>query len=184
MFAAVVAGAAPINLTTEFNTLFRGSGQNNVGYDIFGQGRYGTDPYTDPDLYYQQSPISGVKTMNTALLQMQGDNDQTVEYLQGMEFYNALRFNKKNVIFLSYPGRRSRSAPSREPVRLRNAHGRVLRSLPQRRAGREVDGERRAVHRQGQARAAPDHGAKESTGRSSANSGDHAREVDAELRAD
>jgi len=104
MFAAVVAGAAPINLTTEFNTLFRGSGQNNVGYDIFGQGRYGTDPYTDPDLYYQQSPISGVKTMNTALLQMQGDNDQTVEYLQGMEFYNALRFNKKNVIFLSYPG--------------------------------------------------------------------------------
>lgn len=35
---------------------------------------------------------------------MHGDNDQTVEYLQGMEFYNALRFNKKPVIFLSYPG--------------------------------------------------------------------------------
>jgi dipeptidyl aminopeptidase/acylaminoacyl peptidase len=104
MFAAVVSGAAPIDLTTEFNTLFRGSGQNNQGYDITGQGRYGTDPYTDPDLYYQQSPISGVKTMNTALLQMQGDNDQTVEYLQGVEWYNALRFNKKNVIFLSYPG--------------------------------------------------------------------------------
>jgi dipeptidyl aminopeptidase/acylaminoacyl peptidase len=104
MFAAVVSGAAPIDLTTEFNTLFRGSGQNNQGYDITGQGRYGTDPYSDPDLYYQQSPISGVKTMNTALLQMQGDNDQTVEYLQGIEWYNALRFNKKNVIFLSYPG--------------------------------------------------------------------------------
>ena len=104
MFAAVVAGAAPIDLTTEFNTIFRGSGQSNQAYDITGQGRYGTDPYTDPDLYYQQSPISGVTTMNTALLQMQGDNDQTVEYLQGLEFYNALRFNKKNVIFLSYPG--------------------------------------------------------------------------------
>ena len=104
MFAAVVSGAAPIDLTTEFNTLFRGSGQNNQGYDITGQGRYGTDPYSDPELYYQQSPISGVKTMNTALLQMQGDNDQTVEYLQGVEWYNALRFNKKNVIFLSYPG--------------------------------------------------------------------------------
>jgi len=104
MFAAIVSGAAPIDLTTEFNTLFRGSGQNNQGYDITGQGRYGTDPYTDPDLYYQQSPISGVKTMNTPLLQMQGDNDQTVEYLQGVEWYNALRFNKKPVIFLSYPG--------------------------------------------------------------------------------
>jgi dipeptidyl aminopeptidase/acylaminoacyl peptidase len=104
MFAAIVSGAAPIDLTTEFNTLFRGSGQNNQGYDITGQGRYGTDPYTDPELYYQQSPISGVKTMNTPLLQMQGDNDQTVEYLQGVEWYNALRFNKKPVIFLSYPG--------------------------------------------------------------------------------
>jgi dipeptidyl aminopeptidase/acylaminoacyl peptidase len=104
MFAAIVAGAAPIDLTTEFNTLFRGTGQNNQGYDITGQGRYGTDPYTDPQLYYDQSPISGVKTMNTALLQMQGDADPTVEYLQGMEFYNALRFNHKNVIFASYPG--------------------------------------------------------------------------------
>ncbi len=104
MFAAVVSGAAPIDLTTEFNTLFRGNGQNNQSYDINGQGRYGTDPYTDPQLYYEQSPISGVKTMNTALLAMQGDNDQTVEYLQGMEWYNALRFNHKNVIFLSYPG--------------------------------------------------------------------------------
>jgi hypothetical protein len=35
---------------------------------------------------------------------MQGDNDQTVEYLQGVQFYNALRFLKKPVIFLSYPG--------------------------------------------------------------------------------
>ncbi|HXT16417.1 MAG TPA: prolyl oligopeptidase family serine peptidase [Gemmatimonadaceae bacterium] len=104
MFAAVVSGAAPIDLTTEFNTLFRGSGQNNQGYDMTGQGRYGTDPYTDPKLYYDQSPISGVKTMNTPLLQMQGDNDQTVEWLQDVEWYNALRFNKKPVIFLSYPG--------------------------------------------------------------------------------
>lgn len=104
MFAAIVSGAAPIDLTTEFNTLFRGSGQNNQGYDITGQGRYGTDPYTDPKLYYDQSPISGVKTMNTPLLQMQGDDDQTVEWLQDVEWYNALRFNRKPVIFLSYPG--------------------------------------------------------------------------------
>jgi dipeptidyl aminopeptidase/acylaminoacyl peptidase len=104
MFAAVVAGAAPIDLVSEFNTLFRGSGQNNHSYDIRGQGRYGTNPFDDFDLFWSQSPISGVRTMNTALLQMQGDNDQTVEYLQGMEFYNALRFNHKNVIFLSYPG--------------------------------------------------------------------------------
>jgi len=104
MFAGIVAGAAPINLIGEFNILFRGSGQNNHRYDIYGQGRYGTNPYDDFDLYWSQSPISGVTTMDTPLLYMHGAADPTVEYLQGVEFYNALRFNRKPVIFLSYPG--------------------------------------------------------------------------------
>jgi dipeptidyl aminopeptidase/acylaminoacyl peptidase len=104
MFAAIVAGAAPINLVSEFNQLWRGSGQNNHRYDIYGQGRYGSNPYDDFDLYWRQSPISGVRSMNTPLLYMHGDDDQIVEYLQGMELYNALRFNAKPIIFLSYPG--------------------------------------------------------------------------------
>jgi len=104
MFAAVVAGAAPIDLVSEFNELFRGSGQNNHQYDIYGQGRYGTNPYDNFELFWNQSPISGVRTMNTPLLYLHGTDDPTVEYLQGMEFYNALRFNGKPVIFLSYPG--------------------------------------------------------------------------------
>ncbi|MBR9989514.1 MAG: S9 family peptidase [Gemmatimonadetes bacterium] len=104
VFAAIVAGAAPINLVNEFNILFRGSGQNNHQYDIYGQGRYGSNPYDDFDMYWEQSPISGVRTMDTPLLYMHGENDQIVEYNQGMEFYNALRFNRKPVIFLSYPG--------------------------------------------------------------------------------
>ena len=104
MFAAVAAGAAPINLTSEFNQLFNSSGQNNHSYDIYGQGRYGTNPYDDPELYRQQSAITHVRTMNTPLLYLHGVDDPTVEYLQGMEFYNALRFNEKQVIFLSYPG--------------------------------------------------------------------------------
>ena len=104
VFAAIVAGAAPINLVGEFNILFRGSGQNNHSYDIYGQGRYGSNPYDDFDMYWSQSPIAHVRTMDTPLLYMHGDNDQIVEYNQGMEFYNALRFNGKPVIFLSYPG--------------------------------------------------------------------------------
>jgi dipeptidyl aminopeptidase/acylaminoacyl peptidase len=103
-FAAIVAGAAPINLVGEFNILFRGTGQNNHQYDIHGQGRYGSNPYDDFDMYWRESPIAHVRTMDTPLLYMHGDNDQIVEYNQGMEFYNALRFNGKPVIFLSYPG--------------------------------------------------------------------------------
>lgn len=104
MFAAIVAGAGPINLVSEFNQLFRGSGQNNHRYDIHGQGRYGTNPYDDFELYWSQSPIAHVRTMDTPMLYLHGEEDATVEYLQAMEWYNALRFNGKPIIFLSYPG--------------------------------------------------------------------------------
>jgi len=103
MFAAITSGAAPIDLAAEFNILFSGSGQNNHSYDIYGQGRYGTDPFTDPDLYRRESPITWAPSMNTPLLYLHGEADPTVEYLQGMEWYNGLRFLEKPVIFLSYP---------------------------------------------------------------------------------
>ncbi len=103
IFAAIAAGAAPINLAGEFNILFHSSGQNNHSYDIYGQGRYGTNPFDDFELYREQSPITGVRNMNTPLLYFHGDADGSVEYNQGVEFYNALRFNGKPIIFASYP---------------------------------------------------------------------------------
>ncbi|MCP4723571.1 MAG: prolyl oligopeptidase family serine peptidase, partial [bacterium] len=103
MFACIASRAAPINLAGEFNILFSGSGQNNHSYDIYGQGRYGTNPFDDFELYRSQSPITHVKNMNTPLLYLHGKLDGSVEYLQGMEFYNALRFLEKPIIFLSYP---------------------------------------------------------------------------------
>jgi dipeptidyl aminopeptidase/acylaminoacyl peptidase len=103
MFAAVAHGAAPINLVSEFNQLFVGSGQNNHSYDIYGQGRYATDPYADFDLYWDQSPISGVESMDTPVLYLHGESDPTVNWEQGLEWYNALRFLGKPIIWLSYP---------------------------------------------------------------------------------
>ena len=103
MFAAVVAGAAPINLFAEFNVPFN-NGINNHQYDIHGQGRYGVSPYEDPEMYRDQSPITFVETMDTPLLYLHGEDDQTVQYMQGMEFYNALRYLGKPVIMCSYPG--------------------------------------------------------------------------------
>jgi len=40
----------------------------------------------------------------TPVLQLHGTDDGSVEWLQAVEFYNALRFNGKSVILLSYPG--------------------------------------------------------------------------------
>jgi len=103
MFSAVAHGAAPINLVSEFNQLFVGSGQNNHSYDIYGQGRYATNPYDDFQLYWDQSPISGVENMNTPVLYLHGESDPTVNWEQGLEWYNALRFLGKEIIWLSYP---------------------------------------------------------------------------------
>jgi dipeptidyl aminopeptidase/acylaminoacyl peptidase len=89
-------------MAAEFNILFLGSGQNNHSYDIYGQVRYGTDPFTNFELYRSQSPITWVETMDTPLLCLHGTKDGSVKYLQGMEFYNALRFLGKPIIFASY----------------------------------------------------------------------------------
>jgi dipeptidyl aminopeptidase/acylaminoacyl peptidase len=104
MFAAVVAGAAAVDLIADFNQLWKTTGTNQHRYDTYGQGRFGTNPYQNLELFMDQSAVFHAKTMNTPLLIVQGTNDGSTEWLQGVEFYNALRFLQKPVIFLSYEG--------------------------------------------------------------------------------
>jgi len=104
LFAAVVAGAAAVDLVADFNQLWKTSGTNQHRYDTYGQGRFGTNPYENLALFEDQSAVFHAQTMNTPLLIEQGTNDGSTEWLQGVEFYNALRFLKKPVIFLSYEG--------------------------------------------------------------------------------
>ncbi len=104
MFAAIVYGAGATNLVSDFNQLWKTSGTNQHRYDIYGQGRFGTNIFDDLDLYIEQSAIYHARDMNTPLLILHGTADGSVEWLQGVEFYNALRFNDKPVILLSYPG--------------------------------------------------------------------------------
>jgi dienelactone hydrolase len=104
MFAAIVAGAAATDLVADFNQLWKTSGTNQHRYDMYGQGRFGTNPYDNLELFMDQSAVFHARTMDTPLLMLQGTNDGSVDSIQGMEFYNALRFLKKPVIFLSYEG--------------------------------------------------------------------------------
>jgi dienelactone hydrolase len=104
MFAAVIAGAAAVDLVADFNQLWKTTGTNQHRYDTYGQGRFGTNPYENLELFMDQSAVFHAKTMNTPLLLVQGTNDGSTEWLQGVEFYNALRFLGKPVIFLSYEG--------------------------------------------------------------------------------
>jgi dipeptidyl aminopeptidase/acylaminoacyl peptidase len=104
-FAAIVAGAAATNLISDFNQLWKSSGTNQHGYDTYGQGRFGTNPYDDLELFLDQSATPNAGSMNTPLLILHGTADGSVEWLQAVEFYNGLRWHEKeNVILMSYPG--------------------------------------------------------------------------------
>jgi dipeptidyl aminopeptidase/acylaminoacyl peptidase len=104
-FAAIVAGAAATNLISDFNQLWKSSGTNQHGYDTYGQGRFGTSPYDDLELFLEQSATPNAGDMNTPLLILHGTADGSVEWLQAVEFYNGLRWHEKeNVILMSYPG--------------------------------------------------------------------------------
>jgi len=104
-FAAIVAGAAATDLLADFNQLWKSSGSNQHGYDTYGQGRFGTSPYDDLELYLDQSATPNAGNMNTPLLILHGTADGSVEWLQAVEFYNGLRWHEKeNVILMSYPG--------------------------------------------------------------------------------
>ena len=64
----------------------------------------GTNPHDNFELYRDQSPITHVKEMTTPLLLMQGEADSTVAWIEAVGMYNAMRFNGKKIILLSYPG--------------------------------------------------------------------------------
>lgn len=104
MFACAVIGAGVSNLVSDFNQLWKSSGSNQHGYNHTGQGRFNSNPFDNLQLYIDQSALYHARNMNTPLLIFQGEEDGSVEWLQAIEFYNALRFNGKNVILASYPG--------------------------------------------------------------------------------
>ncbi len=104
MFAAFVIGAAATDLLADFNQLWKSAGTNQHRYDYYGQGRFGTNPFDDFELYRHESAVFHARTMDTPLMLLHGTDDGSVEWLQAVEFYNALRFNGKPVILCSYPG--------------------------------------------------------------------------------
>lgn len=104
MFACVVSGAPPTCIEGEFNQVFKSSGNNNHSYYSRSQGRMGTDPWKDHDLYRSQSAIQNADKITTPFMLLHGTEDGSVDWIQSLEYYNAARYLGKEVIFLSYPG--------------------------------------------------------------------------------
>lgn len=111
LFAAVAMGAGVTDLFSDFSQSWGwsyqvtgGSGQNGNDYYLYGQGRWGVSPWDNPDLYHFESALTHVREVTAPFLMMHGTADPTVSFSEGMNFYNALRYNDKNAVLLAYPG--------------------------------------------------------------------------------
>ena len=111
MFAAVGMGAGVTDLYTDFSQSWGwsyqvtgGSGANGNDYYLYGQGRWGVSPWEKPELYHFESALTHVPEATAPFLMMHGTADPTVSFSEGMNFYNALRYNNKKATLLAYPG--------------------------------------------------------------------------------
>lgn len=105
MFAATVTGAPPTNLMSFYDQLYKQTGTVQQGIMEVGQVRMGMDstPWTAKALYESQSPVHNVQNIKTPFMILHGTADGAVDWVQGLEYFNAARRNGKNVILLSYP---------------------------------------------------------------------------------
>jgi dipeptidyl aminopeptidase/acylaminoacyl peptidase len=111
MFAAVGMGAGVTDLYTDFSQnwgwsyqIDGGSGANGSAYYMNGQGRWGFSPWDEPERYRNESAITHAPDAVAPFLIMHGTADPTVSFGEGLNFYNALRYNGKTAILLAYPG--------------------------------------------------------------------------------
>jgi dipeptidyl aminopeptidase/acylaminoacyl peptidase len=112
LFAAVGMGAGVTDLYTDFNQSWGwsyqvatgGSGANGSDYYLYGQGRWGFSPWDKPEVYHFESALTHVPEVTAPFLIMHGTADPTVSFSEGMNFYNALRYNGKDATMLAYTG--------------------------------------------------------------------------------
>jgi len=110
MFAAVGMGAGVVDLYNDFAMPWGwgygyqgGSGDTAFNYYLYDQGRWGFSPWDRPDKYHFESALTHVPNVTAPFLIMHGTSDPTVGFINGLAFYNALRYFGKKAVLLAYP---------------------------------------------------------------------------------
>jgi dipeptidyl aminopeptidase/acylaminoacyl peptidase len=110
MFAAVGMGAGVVDLYNDFSMPWGwgygyqgGSGDTAFQYYLYDQGRWGFSPWDQPDRYRFESALTHAPKVTAPVLIMHGTADPTVGFINGLAFYNALRYNGKKAVLLAYP---------------------------------------------------------------------------------
>ncbi len=104
IFAASVAGAPLTDFVSFMGQIHWNSGGPELSHWETGQGRMEVPFWEDPEAHRRNSPIHKVHEMETPLLMAFGDNDGTVDWDQGTEFYNFARRAGKQMVLLVYEG--------------------------------------------------------------------------------
>lgn len=105
IFAASVAGAPLTNFLSMMGAIHWRPGLPETGHWETGQARMEVPFWEDFEAHVRNSPAAFVHELNTPMLMMFGDDDGTVDWRQGVEFYNyARRAGKSDFVMLVYPG--------------------------------------------------------------------------------
>jgi len=103
IFAASVAGAGLtelISMNLAVTPAFGGTPEN--GHFEVSQERMEVAPWVSPERYLRNSSVMQIEKLNTPILFEVGDNDQNVNWFQGIAYYNAARRAAKPFVLLVY----------------------------------------------------------------------------------
>jgi len=101
LFAAAVDAAGPSDFIVAYNSLSHGDLTRTFFYES-SQSRIGHSLWQRPDLYIKNSPVYHADQVTTPILIMHNKNDQQVPWVEGLEWFNALRRNGKQAWWLQY----------------------------------------------------------------------------------
>jgi dipeptidyl aminopeptidase/acylaminoacyl peptidase len=105
MFATSVAGAPITNFLSFAGAIHWAPGIAEFDHWETGQARMDVPFWEDMDAYVRNSPAAKVNELRTPMLMEFGDADGTVDWHQGVEFYNfARRAGRDDFVMLVYPG--------------------------------------------------------------------------------
>lgn len=105
IFAAAVAGAPITDFISMMGAVHWTPGMPETQHWETGQARMEVPFWEDFDAHIRSSPVARVHELKTPLLMEFGDVDGTVDFRQGVEFYNfARRAGNEQFVLLVYPG--------------------------------------------------------------------------------
>lgn len=115
-FRCAVIGAPVLNLFGFFGT-------TDIPYGFMPRYYFGADPYQEPEVYREHSPIFAIDQLRVPTLLLHGEADVRVPLGQSIEWYTAARGRGQPVELYTYPGE---DHAIKQPAHQRDVLERVL----------------------------------------------------------